>query len=85
MGYECIVLAKQVADARNITGEAMKADGTVNRSALPAIFNPEDLNSLEMALRVRDEHGGRVTVVTPWGRSWCSCSLDRTFVEVSDA
>lgn len=64
MSYECIVLAKQVADARNITGEAMKADGTVNRSALPAIFNPEDLNSLEMALRVRDEHGGRVTVVT---------------------
>jgi len=64
MGYDCIVLAKQVADARNITAEAMTEEGTVNRSALPAIFNPEDLNALEMALRVRDEHGGKVTVVT---------------------
>jgi len=57
MGYECIVLAKQVADARNITGEAMKADGTVNRSALPAIFNPEDLNSLEMGGRDGEPFG----------------------------
>jgi electron transfer flavoprotein beta subunit len=55
---------KQVPDTANVTGEAMKADGTVNRAALPAIFNPEDLNALEAALRVRDEHGGTVTVVT---------------------
>jgi electron transfer flavoprotein beta subunit len=41
-----VVLAKQVPDTKNITGEAMKKDGTVNRSALPAIFNPEDLNAL---------------------------------------
>jgi len=64
MSYECIVLAKQVVDARNITGEAMTPEGTVNRSALPSIFNPEDLNALEMALRVRNERGGKVTVVT---------------------
>jgi electron transfer flavoprotein beta subunit len=42
----------------------MKEDGTVNRAALPAIFNPEDLNALEMALQVKDQHGGRVTVLT---------------------
>lgn len=64
MPYDCVVLAKQVPDTQNITGEAMKEDGTVNRSALPAVFNPEDLNALEMALSVRDEHGGSVTVVT---------------------
>ena len=64
MPYDCIVLAKQVPDTHNITGQAMKEDGTVNRAALPAIYNPEDLNALEMALAVRDEHGGTVTVIS---------------------
>ncbi|QUI90318.1 electron transfer flavoprotein subunit beta/FixA family protein [Porphyromonas gingivalis] len=49
-----IVLAKQVPDTRNVGKDAMKADGTVNRSVLPAIFNPEDLNALEQALRVKE-------------------------------
>ncbi|HUU70157.1 MAG TPA: electron transfer flavoprotein subunit beta/FixA family protein [Planctomycetota bacterium] len=64
MPYNMIVLAKQVPDTKNITGEAMTANGTVNRSALPAIFNPEDLNALEMALSVKERHGGHVTVIT---------------------
>jgi electron transfer flavoprotein beta subunit len=64
MSYDCIVLAKQVPDTKNITGQAMKEDGTVNRAALPAIFNPEDLNALEMALGIRDAFGGTVTVIT---------------------
>ncbi len=59
-----IVLIKQVPDTRNITGEVMTADGTMNRSALPAIFNPEDLNALEMALSFKDQYGGSVTVLT---------------------
>jgi len=63
MPFRMIVLAKQVPDTKNITGDAMKEDGTVNRSALPSIFNPEDLNALEMALQVRDRHGGEVAVV----------------------
>ncbi|TVR73378.1 MAG: electron transfer flavoprotein beta subunit/FixA family protein [Spirochaetaceae bacterium] len=54
MGLNLIVLVKQVPDTQNITGNAMKEDGTVNRSALPAIFNPEDLHALEAALRIRD-------------------------------
>jgi electron transfer flavoprotein beta subunit len=53
-----------VPDTKRITGEAMKADGTVNRAALPAIFNPEDLNALEAALEIRDRVGGTVTVLT---------------------
>lgn len=64
MSYNCVVLVKQVPDTANITGKAMKDDGTVNRAALPAIFNPEDLNALEMALQVKDRHGGQVTVLT---------------------
>lgn len=59
-----VVLAKQVPDTANISGDAMKADGTVNRAALPAIFNPEDLNALEMALTIRDRIGTEVHVVT---------------------
>ena len=64
MPYHCLVLVKQVPDTANITGQAMKEDGTVNRAALPAILNPEDLNALEMALQVKDEYGGKVTVLS---------------------
>lgn len=54
MSFKIVVLAKQVPDTRNVGKDAMKADGTVNRGALPAIFNPEDLNALEMALQIKD-------------------------------
>jgi electron transfer flavoprotein beta subunit len=53
-----------VPDTANITADAMKEDGTVNRAALPAIFNPEDLRALETALQVRDRHGGTVTAIS---------------------
>jgi len=49
-----LVLAKQVPDTRNVGKDAMKEDGTVNRSALPAIFNPDDLCALEMALEAKE-------------------------------
>lgn len=64
MPYDCIVCVKQVPNTANITAEAMNPDGTVNRAALPAIFNPEDLNALEAALDVRDRYGGTVTAVS---------------------
>jgi electron transfer flavoprotein beta subunit len=59
-----VVLVKQVPDTANVTGEAMKEDGTINRAALPTVFNPEDLNALEEALKLKDAHGARVSVVT---------------------
>ena len=60
-----IVLAKQVPDTRNVGKDAMKADGTVNRAALPAIFNPEDLNALEQALQLKDQcPGSTIQLVT---------------------
>ncbi len=64
MPYDSVVCVKQVPDTANVTAEAMRDDGTVNRGALPAIFNPEDLHALESALAVRDEHGGSVTVIS---------------------
>jgi electron transfer flavoprotein beta subunit len=64
VAYNCVVLIKQVPDTKRITGKAMNDDGTVNRSALPAIFNPEDLNALELALQIKDKFGGKITVIT---------------------
>jgi len=60
-----IVLVKQVPDTKNITGEAMTPEGTVNRAALPAVFNPDDLFALEAALQIKDKNPGtKVNVVT---------------------
>jgi len=70
VGYNCVVLIKQVPDTKRITGKVMNDDGTVNRAALPAIFNPEDLNALEMALQIKDKSseqgrgGGHITVIS---------------------
>ncbi len=64
VSYNSIVLVKQVPDTANVTADAMKDDGTVNRAALPTIFNPEDLHALEAALKVKDRFGGTVTVVS---------------------
>jgi electron transfer flavoprotein beta subunit len=59
-----VVLVKQVPDTHNVTGDVMSKDGTMNRGAVPAIFNPEDLNALEMALEIKERTGGTVTVIT---------------------
>lgn len=67
MSFRIIVLAKQVPDTRNVGKDAMKADGTVNRAALPAIFNPEDLNALEMALKVKDQIKNAEVIVLTMG------------------
>ncbi|MBQ5643108.1 MAG: electron transfer flavoprotein subunit beta/FixA family protein [Bacteroidaceae bacterium] len=65
MKLSIVVLAKQVPDTRNVGPDTMTPEGTVNRSALPAIFNPEDLNALEQALRLKDQNPGtKVTVIT---------------------
>jgi len=61
--YTCVVCVKQVPDTTKVTGSAMKEDGTVNRAALPAVFNPNDRNALEAALRVRDAAGGKVIAI----------------------
>lgn len=65
MSLKIVVLAKQVPDTRNVGKDAMKEDGTINRAALPAIFNPEDLNALEQALRLKENNpGSTVTLLT---------------------
>ncbi len=64
MALKMIVMVKQVPDTHNITGDAMKPDGTVNRAALSTVFNPEDLNALEEALKLKETIGGTISAVT---------------------
>ena len=67
MNLKIIVLAKQVPDTRNVGKDAMTAEGTVNRAALPAIFNPEDLNALEQALRLKEQNPGSTVGILTMG------------------
>ncbi|MBE0640460.1 MAG: electron transfer flavoprotein subunit beta/FixA family protein [Bacteroidales bacterium] len=67
MSFRIILLAKQVPDTRNVGKDAMKADGTVNRGVLPAVFNPEDLHALELALRIKDKVPGTEIIVLTMG------------------
>lgn len=86
-GYNCVVCIKQVPDTKQVTGQAMKADGTINRAALPAIFNPDDRNALEAALKVKEECGGTVSVITMGLPAACAilrealmCGADKAYL-----
>ena len=67
MNLKIVVLAKQVPDTRNVGKDAMTAEGTVNRAALPAIFNPDDLAALEQALRLKEQNPGSTVGVLTMG------------------
>ncbi len=67
MSLKIVVLAKQVPDTRNVGKDAMTPEGTVNRAVLPAIVNPDDLNALEQALRLKEQHPGSTVGVLTMG------------------
>ena len=67
MSLKIVALAKQVPDTRNVGKDAMTAEGTVNRAALPAIFNPEDMNALEQALRLKEQNPGSTVGILTMG------------------
>ena len=67
MSLKIVVLAKEVPDTRNVGKDAMTAEGTVNRAALPAIFNPEDMNALEQALRLKEQNPGSTVGILTMG------------------
>lgn len=65
MTYNIIVLAKQVPDTHHVGADAMTPEGTINRAALPAVFNPDDLCALEQALQIKDKHPqSTITIIT---------------------
>ncbi len=82
--FQIVVLAKQVPDTRNVGKDAMKADGTVNRSVLPAIFNPEDLHALEQALRIKDKFPDSVITLLTMGPVRASEILREGFYRGAD-
>mgnify|MGYP003584546334 CR=1 FL=1 len=57
-----VVCVKQVPDTKG--GVKFKPDGTLDRAAMLAIMNPDDKAGLEAALRLKDQYGAEVTVVT---------------------
>ena len=57
-----VVCVKQVPDTSG--GVKFKPDGTLDRNAMVSIMNPDDKAGLEAALRIKDENGAEVTVVT---------------------
>ena len=57
-----VVCVKQVPDTKG--GVQFNPDGTLNRAAMLAIMNPDDKAGLEAALRLKDQYGAEVTVLT---------------------
>ena len=57
-----VVCIKQVPDTKG--GVKFNADGTLDRAAMLAIMNPDDKAGLEAALRIKDQNGAKVTVLT---------------------
>lgn len=84
MSFRILVLVKQVPDTRNVGENAMKADGTVNRAELPAIFNPEDMNALEMALKVKDLHKDSEVIVLTMGPSRAAAMIREALYRGAD-
>ena len=69
MNLRIIVLAKQVPDTRLVSQGTMRADGTIDRAALPVIVNPDDMRALEQALRLKELHPGSTVRVLTMGPS----------------
>lgn len=57
-----VVCVKQVPDTKG--GVKFNPDGTLDRAAMLTIMNPDDKAGLEAALRIKDETGAKVTVLT---------------------
>ena len=57
-----VVCVKQVPDTTEVKLEPVK--GTLIRDGVPSIINPDDKAALEAALCIREQAGGKVTVVS---------------------
>lgn len=57
-----LVCVKQVPDTSGRL--AVNPDGTLNRALMQTIINPDDMNAVEAALKLKDETGCKVVAVT---------------------
>lgn len=57
-----VVCLKQVPDTNEVRIDPIT--GTLIREGVPSIINPDDKNALEEALRLKDNHGAHVTIIS---------------------
>ncbi len=61
-GFRSIVCIKQVPKAQELQVDAVTK--TLRRAGVPSEINPPDLTALEMALQLKDNHGGQVIAIS---------------------
>lgn len=59
---EIIVCVKQVPDTTEVKIDPQT--NTLIRQGVPSIVNPFDKNAMEEALKLKEKHGGRITVIS---------------------
>ncbi len=64
MACHCVVIVREAWDTRDLVGPILDETGNIKPGALQTRFEPEDLNALEAALRIKDAQGGKVAAVT---------------------
>jgi electron transfer flavoprotein beta subunit len=64
MAYNIVVVVREVWDTRDLLAAPLDESGKIKGDALDTRFEPEDLNALEMALRIKDENDATVTAVS---------------------
>lgn len=63
MAVNSIVIVREVWDTRDLVAQVLDDAGSLKPGAMETRFEPEDLNALEIALRLKDALGGLVTAV----------------------
>ncbi len=63
MSYNLIAIVREVWDTRDLIASPLDEAGAIKAGAMMTRFEPEDLNALEAALRIKDAHGGKVTAI----------------------
>lgn len=64
MALHVVVIAREVWDTRDLVGAVLLPDGSIKPGALTHRFEPQDLNALESALRIKDTSGAKVTAIS---------------------
>jgi len=59
---EIVVCVKQVPDTTEVKIDPVT--NTLIRQGVPSIVNPFDVNAVEEAIRLKEKHGGKVTVIS---------------------
>lgn len=63
MACNIVTVVREVWDTRDLVGNVLDDAGGIRAGAMPMRFDPEDLNALEAALRIKDAQGGKVTCI----------------------